>query len=131
MTFSHKDAPTNPLFKDLQILQLNDIIKTNNVIFVHKTINGLSPSHFDDFYELHTPIHRYNTVNNPNSLYSIPAGSVSLSNIENNTLKYKCAQDWNQILKIISASTNHTQRLLNISIPKLKSITKAHFISAY
>ena len=131
MSFSHKDAPTNPLFKDLQILQLKDIIKTNNVIFVHKTINGLSPSHFDNYYELHTPTHRYNTVNNPNSLYSIPAGSVCLSKIAIDTLKYKCAHDWNQILKILLQTTNNTQRILNISIPKLKSITKAHYIGAY
>ena len=37
MSFSPNDAPTNPIFKDLQILQLNDLITTNNVIFVYKT----------------------------------------------------------------------------------------------
>ena len=93
MSFSHRDATANPIFKDLQILQLNDLITTNNVIFVHKTLNDLSPSHFKDFYELHTPNHSYNTVNNPNSTYSIPAGSVSLTDIEKDTFKHRCAQD--------------------------------------
>ena len=132
MSFSDNDAPTNPIFKELKILQLKDIITTNNIIFAHKTINGLSPSYFKNFYTIHNPTHNYNTVNNPNSRYSIPPGSVSLSNIEPNTLKYRCAQDWNDILKKIStSSTNQTLRLLNVSVPKLKSIAKAHFIGAY
>ena len=131
MSFSHKHTPTNPIFKDLQILQLDDLITTNNIIFVHKTLTKLAPSHFDNFYELHTPSHSYNTVNNPSSQYSIPTGSVSLSDIELHTFKYRCAQDWNEIIKIISRTTNHTQRLLDVSINNLKSITKAHFIGAY
>ena len=104
---------------------MNDIITTNNVIFVHKTLNNLLPSHFKNFYELHTPNHSYNTVNNPNSTYSIPAGSVSLANIEKDTFKHRCAQDWNETLKTLSRTTGHTQRLINVSI------TKAHFIGAY
>ena len=131
MSFSHKYAATNPIFKDLQILQLNDLITTNNIIFVHKTLTKLSPSHFNNFYELHTPSHSYNTVNNPSSQYSIPAGSISLSDIELDTFKYRCAQDSNEIIKTISRTTNHTQRLLDVSINSLKYITKAHFIGAY
>ena len=131
MSFSHRNAPTNPIFKDLQILQLEDLITSNNVIFVHKTLNNLSPSHFKNFYEFHSPNHNYNTVNNPNSRYSIPAGSVSLSNIVIGSLKHRCAQDWNAILKNISRTTHHTQRLLDIKILTLKSIIKAHFIGNY
>ena len=131
MSFSPTDAPSSPIFKDLNILQLNDLIKTNNIIFVHKTLNDLSPSHFKNFYELHTPNHNYNTINNPNSAYSIPAGSVSLTNIKINTFKYKCAQDWNEALKIISRSTNNTNRLNDVSSVKLKSIIKAHVVSTY
>ena len=37
MSFSQKDAPSSPIFKDLQILKLNDLITRNNVNFVHKT----------------------------------------------------------------------------------------------
>ena len=114
MSFSHKYASTNPIFKNLNILQLEDLITTNNIIFVHKILNNISPSHFNHFYELHTPSHSYNTVNNPNSQYSIPAGSVTLSNIETETFKYRCAHDWNDILKTIVRTTNNTQRLLSL-----------------
>ena len=131
MSFSDKHAPTNPIFKDLEILQLNDLISLNNIICVHKTLNNSSPSHFKHFYKLHNPNHNYNTVNNPNSHYSIPAGSVSLSNMDTGTLKHKCAQEWNEILKKLSCTSSHTQKLLDISSLKLKSIIKAHFIGAY
>ena len=129
--FSHKNAPSNPIFKDLKILKLNDLITTNNIIFVHKTLNNLSPSHFKNFYEFHNQNHDYNTINNPNSQYSIPAGSVSLSNIESDSLKLRCAQDWNESIKNISRTTHHTQRLLDVNIQSLKYILKAHFIGAY
>ena len=50
MTFSNSDSPTDPLFKDLKILKLQDLITTNNIIFAHKTLNNNSPSHFKDYY---------------------------------------------------------------------------------
>ena len=131
MSFSHRYAPSSPIFKDLQILQLEDLITSNNIIFVHKSLNNLSPSYFKNFYELHIPNHDYDTVNNPNSRYSIPAGSVSLDDIETGSMKHRCAQDWNEILKSIARSTHHTQRLLDVNIVNLKSIIKSHFIGNY
>ena len=131
MAFSQRDAPVNPIFKDLQILKLEDLITSNNVIFVHKTLNNLSPSHFKNFYELHILNHNYNTVNNPNSRYSIPAGSVSLDNMEIESLKYRCAQNWNDIIKDISRTTHQTGRLMDVSIISLKNIIKAHFVGNY
>ena len=82
MSFSPKDAPSSPIFKDLKILQLNDLITTNNIIFVHKTLNKMSPSHFGNFFKPHISNHDHDTRNNPSSDYSIPPGSVSLENIE-------------------------------------------------
>ena len=131
MSFSHRDAPSNPIFKDLSILQLNDLITTNNIIFVHKTLNNMSPSHFSNFFELHTPIHDHDTRNDPTSQYTIPPGSVSLENIQTDSLKHKCAQNWNEFIKKLSRATDDTHRFIDVSIPSLKRISKAHFISAY
>ena len=65
----------------------------------------------------------------------MPPGSVSLDNIHINSIKYKCARDWNDMLKTLSRTNisdrHHTQGLLDFSIPKLKRISKAHFIDAY
>ena len=131
MSFSPVDAPSSPIFKDLNILKLNDLITTNNIIFVHKTLNGMSPSYFSNFLEPYIPNHDHATRNDPSSGYSIPPGSVSLNNIEPNSLKYKCAQDWNEMLKSLSRSVGHTHRLLDVSVLSLKRISKAHLTGAY
>jgi len=138
MSFSDKDAPSGPIFKDLNILKLNDLITTNNIMFVHKTLNKLTPSHFGNYFEPHAPNHNHATRNNPSSEYSLPPGSVSLDNISLDSLKYKCAHDWNDMLKTLSRTnllntrTDHTHKpLLDMSILSLKRITKAQFIEAY
>ena len=131
MSFSPRDAPSSPIFKDLKIIKLNHLITTNNIIFVHKTLNKMTPSHFSNFFEPHVNNHDHNTRNDPASGYSIPPGSVSTNDIEINSLKYKCAQDWNDMIKILHRTVGHTQSLINISVTKLKSISKAHFIDAY
>ena len=131
MSFSPIDAPSSPIFKDLKILKLNDLITTNNIIFVHKTLNKMSPSHLQNFFKPYVPAHDHATRNNASSDYSIPPGSVSLDGIEVGSLKYKCAQDWNEMLKNISRTADHTNKLLDVSIASLKHISKAHFIGAY
>ena len=89
MTFSNKYTNTNPLFKSLKILKLEDLILTNNLLFVHKSLNNEAPAHFKDYFTLHSPNHNYNTVN---STHSIPKGSVKLISTEIGTLKHKCAK---------------------------------------
>ena len=91
----------------------------------------MSPSHLQNFFEPHVPDHSHDTRNNPSSQYSIPPGSVSLVNIETDSLKYKCALDWNEILKTLSRTVAHTHKLIDVSIASLKRISKAHFIGAY
>ena len=131
MSFKKKDAHTDPLFKNLEIIKLQDIITSNNVIFVHKTLSGKSPTHFNNYFQKSKPTHTYNTTRNPNSLYSIPPGSVSTTNIMENTFKIKCAKDWNQILKALTKPDHPNEWLLNIKIPKLKTLMKYYFIDIY
>ena len=131
MSFSDKDAPSSPIFKDLNILKLNDLITTNNIIFVHKTLNKLTPSHFGNYFELHAPSHNHATRNNPSSGYSLPPGSVSVDNIPMDSLKYNCARDWNDMLKEISRTNRTLRPLLEMSIISLKKISKAQLTDAY
>ncbi len=91
----------------------------------------MSPSHFGNFFEPHIPNHDHDTRNNPSSEHSIPPGSVSLDKIPKDSIKYKCANDWNDILKALFRTVGHTQRFIDVSISNLKRITKAHFTGAY
>ena len=91
----------------------------------------MSPSHFGNFFEPHIPNHDHDTKNNPSSEYSMPPVSVSLVDIKIDSLRYKCAQDWNEMLTLLHNTVGHTQSFKNGSIPNVKRISKAHLIGAY
>ena len=40
LSFSHFQEHASPLFKNLKLLKLTDIVKQNNMIFTHNTLNG-------------------------------------------------------------------------------------------
>ena len=131
LSFADRNASANPLYKDLKILKLNDVVLSNNILFVHKTLNGNSPACFNNHFEEYKPSHTYNTTRNPTSAYSIPPGSVAISNDIRFSLKAKCGQSWNDFIKNISNSASHSERLKNTSILKLKNIVKVHLLSNY
>ena len=131
ISFANKDAHTDPLFKNLEIIKLQDIITSINVLFVHKTLNGDSPTYFNNFFQKYKPNHNYNTTRNPNSTFSIPPGSVLTTNITENTFKMKCAQDWNKILKSLTKPHHPNEWLLENKIHKLKTLMKYYFLDSY
>ena len=94
ITFSNKYANSDPIFKQLEITKLKDIITTNNILFVHNTLNGKSPIHFVNYFKKVQNIHNINTRNNPNSTHSIlPGRIVSIHNTSSNSLLKKCAEE--------------------------------------
>ena len=50
ITASKYNAHTDPLFKSLQILKLEDIVKTQELVFFYKFVNGPLPSYFQTNY---------------------------------------------------------------------------------
>ena len=85
MPFAHFQEHCSPLFKELKLLKFNDIIKQTNILFTHIAINGNTPDIFKDYFTFNEVDHLQNTVNNLNSVYSIPKGSLKLP-------KKKCRQ---------------------------------------
>lgn len=61
ITFSKYNAHTNPLFNDMKILKLNDLIAVENCLFLSKCLNKTLPDIFDNFFTLSTETHSYNT----------------------------------------------------------------------
>ena len=131
MSFADRHASADPIYKELNIIKLNDVILSNNILFVHKALNGNSPDYFKNHFEEYKPNHNYNTTRNPTSTYSIPPGSVTVSNDVIFSLKAKCAQSWNDFLKTVSNTTSQSERLKDINILKLKNIIKAHILGNY
>ena len=131
MSFADRHTNADNLYKELKILKLNDLILSNNILFVHKALNGNSPVYFKNYFEEYKPTHTYNTTRNPTSTYSIPPGSVTISNDVKFSLKAKCGQSWNDFLKKVSNTTSQSERLKEINILKLKNIVKAHLLGTY
>ena len=106
ISFAHFQAHTDPLFKDMKMLKIMDIVKMNNIIFVHNVLNNKATTHFNDYFVIKQTHHDHRTMNNPNSTYIIPKGSLVLPQIETaigkQQIKYICSENWNSILKLLS-----------------------------
>ena len=130
MNFSGPQVHADPIFKALNILKLPDIVKLNNVIFVHDTLNNKSPEYFNDYFTPVRPNSRYNTTRNPRSLCSIPSGSIQLSS-SSSSVKQICAVDWNEAIKYLSDVSSQTDWLKNLSRTNLKGLLWDHFLNTY
>ena len=140
ISFAHFQAHTDPLFKDMKMLKIMDIVKMNNILFVHNVLNNKAPKHFNDYFVIKQTHHDHRTINNPNSTYSIPKGSLVLPQIETaigkQQIKYICSENWNSILKLLSIK--YPQNYLsienwmqNMNITQLKKRIKYHFLELY
>ena len=140
ISFAHFQAHTDPLFKDMKMLKIMDIVKMNNILFVHNVLNNKAPKHFNDYFVIKQTHHDHRTINNPNSTYSIPKGSLVLPQIETaigkQQIKYICSENWNSILKLLSIK--YPQNYLsienwmqNMNITQLKKRIKDHFLELY
>ena len=112
ISFAKYDAHTNPLFKELGLLKLMDIIKMNNALFVHNVLNENIPNFFKNYFSVKTICHDYQTINNPDSLCSIPHGSVSLPDTSERSIKYICAKSWNYYIKILTSNQFKKNKVL-------------------
>ena len=61
INFKYKNDPTNPLYKSMKILKLNDVILFNNCMFVLKRIRNKQPNTFSNFFKVSHNEHNYNT----------------------------------------------------------------------
>ena len=130
MTFSDRDAHSNPLFKKLNILKLPDIVSTNNVNLVHKSLNGNIPHSYKNYFCEIEANNRYNTPCNPNTLCSIPLGSVKVSTDKVGTIQHQCAQDWNTLLKKLSSRNSPTNWLKHLTT-ETKKTAEDYFVALY
>ena len=137
MTFSHFQAHTSPLFKQLKLLKLPDIISSNNIIFTHNTLNNQSPTIFKDFFKLKQIKHRQFSLN---TQLSMPNGSLEIPVYEttagNKSIKFICVTEWNQIHRELSIDnfpkySENSFWLQMTNSKNLKYILKNHFINKY
>ena len=95
MTFSHFQSHSNPLFKELKLLKLPDIVTYSNIVFTHDTLNKKSPAIFNDYFIPKQIKHRQFSLQTP---HSVPHGSLEFPIYEatgNKSTKFICVSEWN------------------------------------
>ena len=88
INFKFKNDPSNPLYKSVKILKLNDAILFNNCMFVLKTIHNDQPSTFSNFFKVSHNEHNYNTRG-----ANVIKPNVKTTTYGLNSIKYKLADD--------------------------------------
>ena len=140
ISFAHYQAYCSPLFKNLKLLKLTDIVKCSNILFTHNTINNKSPAIFRDYFIFNETSHQHQTVKSLTSIYSIPPGSLILpiykTNSGRSSIKYICSNIWNFTLKELSKTYIEKYTLdpfwMNkTNITTFKHILKKHFLECY
>ena len=61
INFQPRNSHTSPLFKQNLILKFQDKICLENILFVRKSLNCLSPSIFNTWFSLSSEQHNYET----------------------------------------------------------------------
>ena len=106
-------SSSTPIFHSLKILKLNDMINHEILKFVYKSLNGLSPSHFQNYFQLSNTVHSHETRQ--------AAGGDIFQSVRNTflyglrSIKYYGAKLWNGIPTFIEMSVS-----FNIFKSKLK-----------
>ena len=123
ITFSDFYSPTNQLFCDLNLLKVDDIIKSQQlkVIFEFK-INRL-PSELQKLFKFTNQNHNYETTSASKEFLFIP--QINTVSYGNKSIKYRGPYLWNEICK-------NNPTLNNIkTIFQLKRFLKNYFLSQY
>ena len=72
ITFSSYNEHSSPLFKDLNVVKLSDIITFQLAVFMYKFHNNLLPPVFDPYFNSVGMLHNYNTRLSSKMTYVIP-----------------------------------------------------------
>ena len=89
MSFAHFQEHSSPLFKNLNILKLEDITKMYNILFTHNADNNNTPVILRKYFDLKEMNHPHSLINNLGNIYSIPKGPIQLPNYKTNSGKHQ------------------------------------------
>ena len=117
---SRYNAHTDPLFKRLQILKLDDIFKIQCIKFYYKYEHDMLPGYFSQFFTRNTQIHTHRT-RQQGSLHLFP---FKKSNTRN-TIRHHIPTLINSLPQNIRSKI-HTH-----SLPTIKRTSKKYYLEQY
>ena len=135
MTFSDFNSHTTPLFIDLKLLKIRDIIKFQQLKLVYEFCKDALPDDLQNLFKFSSDVHSTNlTLNSAyKKLLHIP--NIKTVTYGNKSIKYHCAVLWNIIFKngiTIDKHRNHNVTFDMIrNVNHLKRTLKKHFLFNY
>ena len=90
--FEHFDEHSEPLFKELEILTLTDLVTLLNALLMYHYYYHLLPSSFENFFQTVASIHSYNTRLPSKSAYYI---NTIKTNFGKFNIRFAAVKVWN------------------------------------
>ena len=122
--FQLRNFHTSPLFKQNSILKFQDKICLENILFISKSLNNLSPSVFNTWFSFSSDQHNYETSS------STQGNLINLFYKTNRYGKYpitvRAVESWNKIQKQLK-----DMLLKYLSPNEIKTIVSDHFLKSY
>jgi hypothetical protein len=99
LTFSDFDSHANPLFIDLKILKVHDVIKLQQLKLAYEYCNNLIPQDLRTFFNCSSEIHT-STLTSLNSVQKSCLTIPSFKTVHsgNKSLKFQCSSLWNHFM---------------------------------
>ena len=104
ISFSEPKSHSEPLFKSLNLLKLNDVIESHILSFVYQWSHGLLPPCFSKYFNFTSSVHSYATRQSCNrNLY---VASVNNTQYGLRSLKFTGPRLWNSLPTSITNSNS-------------------------
>ena len=124
MTFNGPRTSATPLYAELGILKLFDLVKLMNILYVHKYLNGNLPIDTLESLEFSKTNHSYGTRSNKVGLLKRP--NVNTSSYGLASFTRISSNQWNELQNHFS-----NLNLSELSLSRLKSSTTDFLLSSY
>lgn len=124
LTFSNFNSPSSPLFLQLKILKLCDLVKLLNVILILQVLNGLTPSKIINTYNL--SYYPENHFTRGRSMNLLARSQCRTLRYGINSIVYQSILQWNELQSLYPRLD-----LTLISKSNLISIYKSFLFSKY
>lgn len=124
ITFSNFNSPSNPIFLNLNILTLSDLIKFLNIILTFNIINLHSPGNICDIFKL--VCHSSNHSTRSKSIKLLARPSVRTTSFGLKSIRYQSIINWNNIQQHF-----HQYDLASLTLKQLKKICKTYLLDCY
>ena len=136
MTFAPFNAHTNPIFQEIELLKVQDVIKTQQLKLVYDFRRNCLPGDLMSLFQFTTDVQTTNLVLNSaanNRLYLPPFKTM---NYGKKSIKYQCPKIWNHTFKNESLQIN-SDRTKDVKLDSIettdnfKKTLKKHYLYTY